>query len=119
MKWHFRQFHKDTNVNELIRLADTQHKTRTQKFIELYSKYQDQGALDDQKIFEVALQQLHSEHKSEKSEKLEDEISEHVDFGLASRFAEAINENKSDEQQKVKAPKKKEKSAVDINSLFK
>lgn len=44
-----------------IKLNDRQYKSTTQKFIDLYKNYQAQGALDDEKIFEVAFQKVQEE----------------------------------------------------------
>lgn len=39
-----------------VRLDDRQRQSRTQKFIDLYKKYEAQGALDDEKICDVAFE---------------------------------------------------------------
>lgn len=104
-------------MHDVYKLSDEINQTKTQKFIQLYTKYRSQGALDDEKIFEVALQQLKIEDKS-KPEVLEDEIEEKVEFGLASRFAQAIAEKNEDKPANGNVPKKKENS-IDISSLFK
>lgn len=43
-----------------INLSDNKSKTRTQKFIKIYDQLNEQGPLDDEKIFEVASEQLNS-----------------------------------------------------------
>lgn len=56
----YRKFHKKVQGNLLgtIKLNDRQYKSTTQKFIDLYKNYQAQGALDDDKVFEVAFQKV-------------------------------------------------------------
>lgn len=44
----------------MVNLSDNMSKTRTQKFIKIYDQLNEQGPLDDEKIFEVALEQLNS-----------------------------------------------------------
>lgn len=82
--------------------------------------------MDDEKIFEVAIEQLNASYKA-KVEFLEDEIEEPIiDIGLAKSFASAIEKTKSDEIQSgeisptpTSATKKSDKSgAIDIKSLF-
>lgn len=102
---------------DTINFADHKAETKTQKFISLYNNLKSQGALDEEKIFEIALEQLKSSGR-QRIEVLEDEIQEPVDFGLVKRFTEATA-NKLAEETKEKAPKPKDKSGViDIKSLF-
>lgn len=77
-----------------------------------------QGALDDEKVFEVALEQLNASAKH-KQETLEDEIDEKVNFGLASSFAKATKEIQADFIQNDEQPKtKKNTGSIDVKSLF-
>lgn len=41
-----------------VKLSDRQHQSVTQKFIGIYTNYKAQGALDDEKIFEVAFEKV-------------------------------------------------------------
>lgn len=102
---------------DTINFADHSAETKTQKFISLYNNLKSQGALDDEKIFEIALEQLKSSGR-QRIEVLEDEIQEPIDFGLVKSFTEATA-NKLAEEAKEKAPKPKDKTgAIDIKSLF-
>lgn len=56
-----------------ISLGKDDAATETKKFIDLYKTYRAEGALDDQQIFEVALQQIQPDAVQE-SELYEDEI---------------------------------------------
>lgn len=59
-----RRFQKARHVGNYS-LADERRKTQTQEFIEIYRNLASQGPLDDEKIFEVALEQLQSKRKTE------------------------------------------------------
>lgn len=61
-----RKFHKKIPSKQLkaVKLNDQKHQSTTQKFIELYKTYQAQGALDDEKIFEVALEKMEENIKT-------------------------------------------------------
>lgn len=47
-----------------VKLNDRKYQTTCQKFIEQYKKYQSQGALDDEKIFEVAFETVQTDVKA-------------------------------------------------------
>lgn len=47
-----------------VKLNDRKYQTTCQKFIEQYKKYQAQGALDDEKIFEVAFETVQTDVKA-------------------------------------------------------
>lgn len=69
----------------MINLQDTNFKTKTQTFIEIYNKLQAQGALSDEKIFETAKDLLQQEleeqyHKNKEAGQA---------HGLLSSFSEA------------------------------
>lgn len=49
------------------KLTDTRRKTRTQEFIDIYNNLKAQGPLDEEKIFEVAMEQLESNKPEESS----------------------------------------------------
>nr|XP_019551126.2 28S ribosomal protein S23, mitochondrial-like [Aedes albopictus] len=53
------KFHKlQTRSQFLTNLADMRNKTATQHFIEIYQQLQQQGALDEEKVFETAQEML-------------------------------------------------------------
>lgn len=111
------KFHERVKQYDTINFADHKAETKTQKFISLYNNLKSQGAIDDEKIFEIALEQLKSSGR-QRIEVLEDEIQEPVDFGLVKSFTEATA-NKLAAETKEKAPKPSDKSgAIDIKSLF-
>lgn len=109
---------------ESINLSDTSYETKTKKFIKLYNNLISQGALDEEKIFEVAVEQLNASYKS-KVEVLEDEIEEPINIGLAKSFAKAIEKTKTDGVHSDETPpptpakpKKQPSGSIDVKSLF-
>lgn len=110
------KFHQRIKSYETINFADSAHETKTKKFIKLYDNLKSQGALDEEKIFEVALEQLKASYKS-KVEILEDEIEEPINIGLAKSFAKAIEKTESDETPPAPKPSKKSTS-IDVKTLF-
>lgn len=80
-----------------------------------------QGALDEEKVFEVAVEQLNASYKP-KAEILEDEIEEPVNIGLAKSFAKAIEKTELDNVQNDEAPKapktSTKSSSIDVKTLF-
>lgn len=91
----------------------------------MYNNLKSQGALDEEKIFEVAMEQLNESYKP-KAEILEDEIEEPINIGLAKSFAKAIEKTESDNVQTdetpsspASAPKTSKKTtSIDIKTLF-
>lgn len=53
-----RKFHKARKYIGNYNITDISRKTQTQEFIEIYTNLKAEGALDDEKIFEVALEQF-------------------------------------------------------------
>lgn len=107
---------------ETINLSDQKYESKTKRFISLYNNLKSQGALDDEKVFEVALEQLNAVDHT-RQEVLEDEvIDEPVNFGLVSSFTEASNQKKGEGEDGGEAPTPKPKKgtagSIDIKSLF-
>lgn len=80
-------------------LSDSQHKTQTQLFIEAYKQIKSQGALDEDKIVEVA----HDIVKDKMKERFE---SHKESIGLVSSFSEATKDANA------------KTSIVDVKNLF-
>lgn len=110
---------------ETINLGVNNYETKTKKFIALYNDLKVQGALDEEKIFEVAMEQLNASYKP-KAEVLEDEIEEPMNIGLAKSFAKAIEKTKTDNvhsDETSSTPEKpktkpKDSGSIDVKSLF-
>lgn len=69
----------------MINLQDTNFKTKTQTFIEIYNKLKAQGALDDEKVFETSKDLLQQELEEQYNKNKEAGQS----MGLLSSFSEA------------------------------
>lgn len=104
---------------ETINLSDNAYESDTKKFIDLYNNLKAQGALDDEKIFEVALVQLNARGKQQ-VEELEDEIEEapQVDYGLVRNFTQALEESNAAKSEEKPTTKPKKSGSIDIKSLF-
>lgn len=104
-----------------MNFSDNLYETKTKKFIKLYNNLKSQGALDEEKIFEVAVEQLKASYKP-KVEVLEDEIEEPINIGLAKSFAKAIEKTESNDvrtDETPPAPKPSRKStSIDVKTLF-
>lgn len=67
-----RRFHRKLERFHAVNLLNRNGDTQTKRFINLYKNNAAQGALDDERVFEVTMQQLHSNQATE--EELEDEF---------------------------------------------
>ncbi len=83
-----------------VNLSDGQHKTQTQLFIEAYKQIKSQGALDEDKIIEVA-QDIVREKMRERFESQKEPI------GLVNSFTEASS-----------IQSQTPRSTVDIKNIF-
>lgn len=101
--------------HEVINLNDRINESRTKKFINIYVNLKAQGGLDDEKVFEVALEQLDNT-REEKFNTLIDEVEEPISFGQVKSFTEATQaaeKNNTNEK-----PKPIGKSSINIKTLF-
>lgn len=117
----FRKLHERVKLYETIDFSNHNYESKTKRFISLYKNLKEQGALDDEKVFEVALEQLHEgSGKQHEMEALEHEVDEPVDFGIVKSFTKALEENKSDKTKIEETPKKKDDKTdkFDVKSLF-
>lgn len=112
-----RKFHDRVKRYETINLNDDKYESKTKRFISLYTDFKAQGALDDEKIFEVALEQLNAGIK-QRVEELEDEIVEPVDFGLSKNFAQAMKDSQPAETNDETPKVDKKSGSIDVKSLF-
>ncbi|XP_031618342.1 probable 28S ribosomal protein S23, mitochondrial [Contarinia nasturtii] len=114
------KFHEQLKRYELINLNDHSAETDTKKFINLYKTYKAQGALDDEKVFEVAFKELKSSRSQKVVEDNDFEIDDieelSNDFGLVKSF-NTINESSSTKEPDTES-KKKKGSPINIKTLF-
>lgn len=101
---HFRKFHQARKYIGNYNIVDTSRKTQTQEFIEMYNNLRAQGALDDEKIFEIALEQLAD--KRQPQEHREEPIR------LVDDFQQAV-------QQQPAAPAKPTAPSVSVTDFYK
>lgn len=124
---HSRNFHSKVHRHGIVNLKNHAFETQTQNFIKLYNNLKRQGALDDEKIFEVALDQLHSTPQVQQENKLT--LAHTIDLskqkftpslGLSENFAKALNEKKSDAEPTAENDerKKSKNPTINIKSLF-
>lgn len=117
MRHIYRKLHERVKLHETIDFSNNNYESKTKKFISSYTNLKSQGALDDEKVFEVALEQLHADGKHQEVEALEHEIEEPVDFGIVKSFSKAMEEKESNEAKAEETPKKKD-DKFDVKSLF-
>lgn len=94
-----RKYHKFMKSVGTVNLADNQYKSQTQLFIEAYKQIKSQGALDEDKIIEVA-QDIVRDKMKERFESQKDSI------GLVNSFSEATKDRKTSQ------------AIVDVKSIF-
>lgn len=119
-----RKLHKQNKLNETISLFDQKRGTQSQQFIQIYENLRSQGALDEQRIYETALDLLAEQRQQSREETLETPDSEQMDIGkstLLSDFQDAGEHINQKEQATSSSSKAKKESSVGINidSLFK
>ncbi|KAH8410203.1 hypothetical protein KR009_008120 [Drosophila setifemur] len=118
------KLHKQNRPQETISLYDNKRSTQSQQFVQIYQNLQNQGALDDQKIYETALDMLAEQRQQSRLEASPEETTSELDaetkITLLSDFKEAL-ENRQTKYSPPVAPKAKKEAGVGINigSLFK
>lgn len=70
-----RKFHKARKV-AAYNFSDIRFKTQTQEFIDIYKNLKEQGPLDEEKIFETALDLLYKKQASNATTEREEEFDE-------------------------------------------
>lgn len=132
MKFRFcRKYHKSLKQPEVVNLLWKDRESQTQQFIKIYQKLKAQGALDEEKIFETALELWSAEQEIQKQKKevsgKDDPVMEELSFEEAqyATVTEAIS-NKDDLQRTSKSDESdttKTKTTTtdnfDVKSLFK
>ncbi|KAM8715199.1 hypothetical protein ACLKA7_002273 [Drosophila subpalustris] len=123
------KLHKQNKPNETISLFDQKRGTQSQQFIQIYEQLRSQGALDDQRIYETALDLLAEQRTQSRvdspEESLELAISEQLDTGKSTLLSDFQDAGGQQKQQPATPPvsgkaKAKESSVgINIDSLFK
>lgn len=107
---------------------DNRRSTQSQQFVQIYQNLKSQGALDEQRIYETALdllaeQRQQSRLETASAEENLPELDAEVKTQLVSDFKEAAgNQQSSTSSSSSPAPSKAKKDAgvgINIDSLFK
>ncbi|EDW57546.1 small ribosomal subunit protein mS23 [Drosophila virilis] len=120
------KLHKQNKPHETISLFDNKRATHSQQFLQIYEQLKSQGALDDQRIYETALDLFAEQRKQTRTDVAEEnqlagdsEPEEPSKSTLLSDFQEA-GEQQLQQQQTTPGKEKKESTpAINIQSLFK
>lgn len=65
----FRKFHKTSKATYAVNLADFSNRTASQQFIDIHRDLSTQGALDDEKVFEAALDLLEEKMRQQREKR--------------------------------------------------
>jgi len=120
-----RKLHKQNKPQETISLFDHRRSTQSQQFVQIYQDLKAQGALDEQRIYETALDLLAEQRQQSRLEaSTEDSLPEQdaeSKTQLLSDFKEAVESQQTKSPSSPAPPKAKKDAGVGINigSLFK
>lgn len=121
----FRKLHRQNKPQETISLLDNRRSSQSQQFVQIYQNLKIQGALDDQKIYETALDLLAEQRQQSRLEATPEEAAPELDTEtktqLLSDFKEASESQTTKSSSQPTPPKTKREAGVGINidSLFK
>ncbi|XP_017056735.1 probable 28S ribosomal protein S23, mitochondrial [Drosophila ficusphila] len=120
------KLHKQNKPQETISLFDHKRSTQSQQFVQIYQDLKAQGALDEQRIYETALdllaeQRQQSRLESTTSEESLPDLDPESKSQLLSDFKEAVGTQQTKSATSPGPPKAKKDAGVGINidSLFK
>lgn len=120
------KLHKENKPNETINLYDNKRNTQSQQFVQIYENLKSQGALDDQRIYETALDLLAEQRRQARSDVAEEPIIEAADAeqaeGTKQKNTTLLEDFQEAGEQTNPAPSKAKKDptpGVNIDSLFK
>ncbi|EDX04980.1 probable 28S ribosomal protein S23, mitochondrial [Drosophila simulans] len=119
------KLHKENRPQETISLFDNRRSTQSQQFVQIYQDLKGQGALDEQRIYETALDLLAEQRQQARLEATPEESlpeqDEESKSQLLSDFKEAVVSQQTTSSPAPPAPKGKKEANVGINidSLFK
>lgn len=121
------KLHKENKPSETISLFDNKRHTQSQQFVQIYENLKSQGALDDQRIYETALDLLAEQRRQSRSDVAEEQlVIEASDAEVAEETKQKsttlLNEFQEAGEQTKSAPSKAKKDptpGVNIDSLFK
>ncbi|KAI9585728.1 probable 28S ribosomal protein S23, mitochondrial [Glossina fuscipes] len=124
------KFHKFQKQPETISLLDHKRETQVQQFVKIYHHLKSQGALDDEKVFETAMELLNEKRaqaRTEEADTLPEVYSADGDT-LTKAFTEAKEAQMKAIQQPIpdttdrkagKTGRNRQISGIDVQNLFK
>ncbi|XP_023172256.1 28S ribosomal protein S23, mitochondrial [Drosophila hydei] len=115
------KLHKQNKPHETISLFDQKHRTQSQQFLQIYDQLKSQGALDDQRIYETALDLLAEQRQKSQPEAVEEQLQleQPNKSTLLSDFQEADHQKHQQQEQEQTKPSKAKPEGINISSLFK
>ncbi|KAH8335948.1 hypothetical protein KR074_012585 [Drosophila pseudoananassae] len=119
------KLHRENKPQETISLLDNRRSSQSQQFVQIYQNLKTQGALDDQKIYETALDLLAEQRQQSRLAATTEEAAQEIDTEtktqLLSDFKEASESQATKSSSLPPTPKSKREAGVGINidSLFK
>ncbi|XP_061387795.1 small ribosomal subunit protein mS23 [Musca vetustissima] len=84
------KFHKSQKQAEMVSMFDRQRKTQSQQFIQIYQGLKSQGALDEEKIFETALDLLQEQRAQMRQDAQQ---AKDMDLGLEEDSKQTLSES--------------------------
>ncbi|XP_017855258.2 probable 28S ribosomal protein S23, mitochondrial [Drosophila busckii] len=116
------KLHKHNKPTETISLFDHKRSTQSQQFVQIYENLRAQGALDEQRIYETALDLLAEQRQQAKgTEAVEESLEEtEAKSTLLSDFQDAGEQQQITTTSTPASKKtKKDNAGINIDSLFK
>ncbi|EDW75778.1 uncharacterized protein Dwil_GK15119 [Drosophila willistoni] len=116
------KLHKQNKPSETISLFDHKRQTQSQQFLQIYGELESQGALDDQKIYETALDLLaeqRQQNKTSQTQNFEESFNEPVVEHKSQLLSDFQVAEIKPPAEKTKREPKDKAAGVNIESLFK
>ncbi|XP_016989679.1 probable 28S ribosomal protein S23, mitochondrial [Drosophila rhopaloa] len=118
------KLHKQNKPQETISLFDNRRSTQSQQFVQIYQDLKAQGALDEQRIYETALDLLAEQRQQSRLQASPEESLPELDteskIQLLSDFKEAVGSQQTNSSSPAPPKAKKDTSVgINIDSLFK
>ncbi|BFF94107.1 probable 28S ribosomal protein S23 mitochondrial [Drosophila madeirensis] len=120
------KLHKQNKPNETISLFDNKRSTQSQQFLQIYDNLKSQGALDEQRIYETALDLLAEQRQQSRLDATPEdpavaatELDVETKSQLMSEFIQAGGQQDRSSGSQYKERKKESPVGINIDSLFK
>ncbi|XP_017152943.2 probable 28S ribosomal protein S23, mitochondrial [Drosophila miranda] len=119
------KLHKQNRPNETISLFDNKRSTQSQQFMQIYENLKSQGALDEQRIYETALDLLAEQRQQSRLDATSEEpavAGVELDVETKSQLMSDFMEAGGQQTKSSSPPKERKKDSgvgINIDSLFK